>query len=274
MNPAAAGVWKARARALEENRQAARRGNPGSVPDLRRTLQAIATTSDALGRSRVESLARGLARALARPRRLAIDRHLLDRVGRLGLLSPEAVAALVAHWEKQTQESTAKISRALDGRRMRRLRRRLVRLARKESARTLDRISSAHRDAAAAVTRPLDGRDEGALRRCRRAARRARSLAEDLAALGLPEPPDAARERALDEALGRWHDLRAFRKRLAGSRAESERRGTVALAAEIERLLAVLEPALASARVGVVAASRGGGRVVSLRTSLRARARA
>ena len=57
MNPAAAGVWKARVRALEENRQAARRGNPGSVPDLRRTLQAIPTTSAALGRSRVESLA-------------------------------------------------------------------------------------------------------------------------------------------------------------------------------------------------------------------------
>jgi hypothetical protein len=272
MHPTA-GVWKARARALEENRQAARRGAPGSVRDLRRTLQAIATTSDALGRSRVESLARVLSRALARPRLLAIDRHLLDRVGRLGLLSSEAAAALVAHWEKQTEEATAKLSRAIDGRRMRRLRRRLARLARRESARTLDRISSAHRDAAAAVARPLDGKDEGALQRCRRAARRARSLAEDLAALGLPEHPDAARERALDETLGRWHDLRAFRKRLAASRAESERRGTVMLAAEIERLLAVLEPALVTARAEAVAASRGGARVVSMRTSLRARAR-
>jgi len=273
VNPVA-GVWKARARSLEENRQAARRGSPGSLAALRRTLQAIAATSDAVGRSRVETLARGLSRALAAPRRLATDRNLLDRVGRIGLLSPEAVAALVAHWEKQTEEATARLARATDGRRMRRLRRRLARLARKESARTLDRISAAHRDAAAALSRPLDGKDDGALRRYRRAARRARSLAEDLAALGLPEHPDATRERELDETLTRWHDLRAFRKRIAKSHSEAEHRGTVLLAAEIERLLAVLEPALASARAGAVAASRGGGRVVLLRTPVRARARA
>jgi hypothetical protein len=268
------GVWKTRARALEENRQAARRSSPGSLPALRRTLQAIAATSDALGRSRVESLARSMARAISKPRRLAVDRRLLDRVGRLGLLSPEAVAALVTHWEKQTEEATARLTHATDGRRMRRLRRRLARLARKESPRTLDRISAAHRSAAAALSRPLDGKDDGALRRYRRAARRARSLAEDLAALGLPEHPDAARERRLDEALTRWHDMKAFRKRLAKSRSESERRGTVLLAAEIERLLAVLEPALASARSDAVAASRVGGRVVPLRTPVRARARA
>jgi len=273
VNPVA-GVWKARARSLEENRQAARRGSPGSLPDLRRTLQAIAATSGALGRSRVESLARSIGRAIAAPRRLVVDRRLLDRVGRLGLLSPEAVAALVTHWEKQTEDATARLARATDGRRMRRLRRRLARLARKEPARTLDRISAAHRSAAAAVARPLDGKDDGALRRYRRAVRRARFLAEGLAALGLPEHPDAARERALDEALTRWHDLRAFRKRLARSRSESERRGTVLLAAEIERLLAVLEPALASARAGAIAASRGGGRVVPLRTPVRARAQA
>ncbi len=273
MNPVS-GVWKARARALDESRQATRRGNPGSVEELRRTLQAIATTSGALGRPRVEKLARALARAFARPRRLAVDRRLLDRVGRLGLVSPEAVAALVTHWERQTEDAAARTSRATEGRRMRRLRRRLERLSRKESPRTLDRISRAHRDVAAALERPLDGKDEGAFRRCRRVARRARSLADDLVALGLPEHPDAARERALDEALGRWHDLRAFRKRLAGSRSESERRGTVILAAEIERLLAVLEPALASARAEAVAASRTGGRVVPLRTHVRARARA
>jgi len=112
------------------------------------------------------------------------------------------------------------------------------------------------------------------MRRYRRAARRVRSLAEDLAALGLPEHPDAPRERALDEALTRWHDLRAFQKRLARSRSESERRGTVMLAAEVERLLAVLERALASARADAVAASRSTGRVVPMRTSVRARARA
>lgn len=273
MNPAS-GVWKVRARGLEENRQSARRGGPASLPDLRRTLQSIATASGVLGRSRVELLARSIARSISRPGRLAIDRRLLDRVGRIGLLSPEAVAALVTHWEKETEDDTASLARATEGRRMRRLRRRLMRLARKESPRTLDRISAAHRAAAAAVARPLDGKDDGALRRYRRAARRARSLAEDLAALGLPEHPDAPRERALDEALTRWHDLRAFRKRLARSRAESERRGTVLLAAELERLLAVLEPALVSARAQAAAASRTGGRVVSMRTSVRARARA
>lgn len=263
------GVWKARARSLEEARQAARRGSPGSLPALRRELRAVVTTADALGRGRAKRLARALSRTLSQPHRLAIDRQLLDRVGRLGLLSPEAVAALVARWEKQTERTAARVSRATEGRKMRRLRQRLAALARREAAKTLDRITVAHRDAGTALARALEGKDDRALRRSRRAARRATSLAEDLAALGLPEPPDAGRERALDSGLTRWHDLRSFRKRLSKSRSEFERRGTVVLAAEVERLLAALEPAVASARAAAVAATRPAGRVLPMRAAAR-----
>ncbi|MGE5414004.1 MAG: hypothetical protein ACM3NW_07510 [Syntrophomonadaceae bacterium] len=264
-----AGVWKARARALDEARQAARRGSAGSAAALRRELRAVSSTADALGHAREKRLARGIARSIARARRLAVERHLLDRVGRLGLLSPEAVAALAARWEQRAGRAAEKLLRAADGRRTRRLRRRLARLSRREPARTLDRIVAAHRRAESAAGRSLDGKDDGVLVRVLRASRRARSLAEDLAAMGLPEPPGAERDRALDDRLSRWHDLRAFGRRLAKSRAESARRGTVGLAAEIERLLAVLEPALASARSEAVAASGSSARVLPMRAAAR-----
>lgn len=265
-----AGVWKARARALEEARQAVRRGNPGGVAALSRELRAVAATAAAVRRRRERRLARAIARSLARARRLAVERHLLDRIGRLGLLSPEAVAALSSRWEQQSRRGAERVARAADGRRTRRLRRRLARLARHESAQTLDRIVGAHRRAAGAAGRSLDGKDDRALARSFRAARRARSLAEDLAALGLPEPPGAGRDRALEDRLSRWHDLRSFRRRLEKSREESEVRGAVGLAAEIERLLAVLEPALVSARAEAVAASRPAARVLPMRAAARA----
>jgi hypothetical protein len=64
------------------------------------------------------------------------------------------------------------------------------------------------------------------------------------------------REKALQEALGRWNDLRMFRRRLAVSRNEAEERGAITLAAELDHLLAALEPAIASTRRDAVDASR------------------
>ncbi len=156
---------------------------------------------------------------------------------------------------------------------MQKLRRRLNALVRKRS----DAVSGVWARRAAMPNRrcraPLEGRDDRALHRYRAVVRRARYLSEDLAAVGLPEAPEeAARERALQESLGRWNDLKGFRRRLAESRDDAERRGTVVLAGEIERLLAALEPALDSARTAAVAASRRSARVVPMRPAARARA--
>ena len=53
----------------------------------------------------------------------------------------------------------------------------------------------------------------------------------------------------------RWNDLRKFRRRLLESREEAELRGSVTQAAEIEHLLAALEPPIGSLRAAAVTAS-------------------
>ena len=272
MKPPAA-LWKLRSRGLEEARQAVKRGSPEGLHDLRVALRRLAITSAALGRKRIARRARAIARALSRPRQLEVDRRLLERIGRLGLLSPDAVTALAARWEKLAGRGARRLARATDGKRMQRLRRRVDTLSRNPSGRGLRRLGKARRDAEQALTRSLEGRDDRAFHRYRAAVKRARYLSEDLAAIGLPETPEeAARERALQEALGRWNDLRGFRRRLAESREEAERRGTVVLAGEIERLLAALEPVLDAARTAAVAASRRSARVVPMQPAARARA--
>jgi CHAD domain-containing protein len=266
-------LWKLRARGLEEARQLVKRGSPEALHDLRVALRRVAATSAALGRKHLALRARAIARSLSRPRQLQVDRRILERIGRLGLLSPDAVTALAARWEKLADRATRRLARATEGKRMQKLRRRLNALVRKRSGRGLRRLGKARRHAEQALSRSLEGRDDRALHRYRAVVRRARYLSEDLAAVGLPEAPEeAARERALQESLGRWNDLKGFRRRLAESRDDAERRGTVVLAGEIERLLAALEPALDSARTAAVAASRRSARVVPMRPAARARA--
>ena len=266
-------LWKLRARGLEDARQAVKRGSPEGLHDLRVALRRTAVTSAALGKKRLARRARAIARSLSQPRQLEVDRRLLERIGRLGVLSPDAVTALAARWEKLAARAARKLSRATDGRRMQRLRRRLDALARKRTNRGLRRLGKARRQAEQTLSRSLEGRDDRTLHRFRIAVKRARYLSEDLAAIGLPETPDeAARERALQEALERWNDLRGFRRRLAEGRDDAERRGTVVLAGEIERLLAALEPALDAARASAVAASRRSARVIPMRPAVRARA--
>ncbi len=265
-----AALWKIRARGLEEARQAAKRGKPEGLHDLRVALRRVASTSAALGRKRVSRRARSLAHSLSGARQLEVDRRLLDRVGELGLLTPEAVAALAAPWDQLAGKAARKLTRATDGDKMQRLRRRLARLSRKGAGSGIKRLVAARRKAEAALSPPLEGKDDATLHRYRLAVKKARYLAEDLVALGLPEPADTAREKALQEALGRWNDLQNFRVRLARGREGSQRRGTVVLAAELDHLLASLEPAVASARAAAVAASRQSERVVPLRRAARA----
>jgi hypothetical protein len=267
-----AALWRLRARGLEEARRSVRRAAPDALRDLRVALLGVAASAAALRQKRVARPARALAHSLARPRRLEVDQRLLARVGRLGLLSPDSVTALAARWEKLAERAARRIARATDGRKMQRLRWRLARLARKGSGSGIRRLAASRREAEEAVARPLEGRDDGALRRCRRGVRTARFLAADLVALGLPEPTDAARESALQESLDRWNDLRAFRRRLALALDEAQGQGAIVLAGELRRLLALLEPAVAAAREAALAASRRSARVVPLRRATRARA--
>jgi len=265
-------LWKLRARGLEEARRAVKRGDPEGLHDLRVALRRICATASALGRERVARRARAVARSLSRSRQLEVDRRLLERVGRLGLLSPDAVTALAARWEKLAARAARRLERATEGRRMQRLRRRLARIARKGSGNGIKRLAGARREAESRLVRSLEGKDDKTLHRYRLAVKTARYLAEDLAALGLPHPKGAAREAALQETLGRWNDLQTFRRRLAEGRADAEWRGAVVLAAELDRLLAALEPVVGAARAAAVAASRQSAPVVPMRRAARARA--
>lgn len=267
-----AALWKLRSHDLEAARKSAKRASLEGLHDLRVALRRVSVTAAALRRARVARRARAIARSLSRPRQLEVDRRLLERVGSLGLLSPDAVTALAARWEKLAGRAARRLAKATEGKKMQRLRRRVARLARRGSGNGIKRLAAARRHAETSLVRSLEGKDDRALHRYRLSVKTARYLAEDLVALGLPEPGGAPRERALQETLGRWKDLQTFRKRLNAGRREAQQQGAVGLAGELERLLAALEPAVTSARAAAVAASRPSTRVVPMRRTARARA--
>jgi hypothetical protein len=259
-------LWKLRLRDLEAARKSLRLSEPGGIEALHLALRGVAVTARALGRGKIARQAKRIGRCLSALGRLEQDRRLLERIGRLGFLTPDAVAALATRWEKQSARGARRIARVADGRRIERMRRALVRLARRGRGRDIERVEQARHRAEAALARPLDGKDDGALKRYRKAVTKARFLAGDMAAFGIPiAPTQAARESAIAESLGRWSALHGLRTRLADGREEAELRGAVVLASELERLLAALEPAIASLRAGAVAASRRSANVVPLR---------
>ena len=207
-----------------------------------------------------------MARSLSAQRQLQVDRQLLARLGKLGLLSPDAVTALAARWEKLAVRGERGVVRAADGRAVRRLLRRLERLSRRDDETALPRLERARRKAETRLAQPIEAKDDYGLHRHRLAVKKARYLAEDLAALGLRRwTNQVERERETQEALGRWNDLRLFRRRLAEGRDEASQRGAVTLAAEIEHVLALLEPALEGIRRQAVDTSRNTAGVVPIR---------
>ncbi|HEY3204689.1 MAG TPA: CHAD domain-containing protein [Thermoanaerobaculia bacterium] len=262
-------LWRLRERSLKKARKPARLGDPEGLHDLRVALRRVSATAAALGRKEVAREAKSIVRSLSPQRQLEVDRQLLARLARLGFLPPDAATALAARWEKLAARGTRKIARASDSREVRALLRRLRKLAGQDTAGTgsgIARLERARRRAEEAIALPLDGKDDRALHRYRIAVKRARYLAEDLAALGLRAwKSHAEREKAVQDALGRWNDLRMFCRRLAKSRDEAEERGAVTLAAELERLVAVLEPTIASVRKAAVEASRTTSSVVLMK---------
>ena len=251
-------LWKLRSDALVRARKAVRRGDPEALHDLRVALRRLSATAGALGRREISDDAKSLVRSLSEQRQLEVDRALLTKIGRLGFLSPDAATALAARWEKLATRGERRLAKAA-GKPVETLVRRLDRLARRDGdAETpTARLEQARLRAERALEQPLDGRDDHAMHRYRIAVKKARYLAEDLGALGVsPWKGRAEREKDLQEALGRWNDLRMFCRRLVESRRDAEARGAVTLSRELGRLLATLEPTIAEVRRAAVDASR------------------
>jgi CHAD domain-containing protein len=250
-------LWKLRVRSVDRARKAARRGDPEGLHDLRVALRRVSATARALGAKTVSREARALVQSLSDDRQIQVDRQLLARVGQLGYLSPDAATALAARWEKLSERGARRIARAADGKTVRTLLKTMDRLARRKSGDLVERLERARGQAEATLAQTLEGKDDAELHRYRIAVKKARYLAEDLASLGVRRfTSSIEREKALQEALGRWNDLRMFCRRLAESRDEAEVRGAITLAAELERLLALLEPTIASIRRTAVEASK------------------
>ena len=259
-------LWKARARAVKKARKATRRGEPEGLHDLRVSLRRTSATARALGAKSVARAAKKLAVSLADERQMQVDRQLLARIGKLGYLSPDATTALAARWEKLAERGGRRIARAVNGRVVRFIIRDLRKLSRRRRDEMVERLDRARRKAEITLDEPLEGKDDESLHRYRMSVKKARYLGEDLAALGVRQfSPQIEREKALQEALGRWNDLRLFRRRLAESRDEAEERGSVTLVAELERLLGALQPTIEDVRRTAIEISRSSAKIVPLR---------
>lgn len=258
-------LWILRALALRKARRAFRQADPEGLHDVRVALRRIGTTAAALRKKKVSRQSKVLVRRLSERRQLEVDRELLGRVAAAGLLSREAAAGLDARWEALLRSGEREAEGVTEGRRMRRLVKVLERLSRSQQSRALTKLEQSWRDARKTLASPPDGKNDRELHRYRIAVKRARYLAEDLAALGVAGlEEEIARTRAAQTALGRWNDIRLFRERLERTRDRAERTGAVSLAAEVGRLVSVLDGTAALARKEAVRASRQFSNVVPL----------
>jgi len=254
--PEPVSLWQLRASALTRARKAVRRREPEGLHDLRVALRRLSATAGALGRDELSRDAKKIVRSLSEQRQLEVDRELLSKLRRLGFLSPESATALAARWEKLSGRGERRLTKAA-GRPIETIVKRLGRLSERSADNTASRIERARFRAQKALEKPLDARDDRMLHRYRIAVKKARYLAEDLAALGVhPWRSLAQRESALQDALGRWNDLRLFCRRLAESRQEAEERGAITLARELERVLSTLEPTIADCKRAAIQASK------------------
>jgi CHAD domain-containing protein len=258
-------LWRLRARALEAARRQLRTGNPEGVHDLRVALRRTSATASALGKKGLADRATELVRGLSASRQLEVDRQLLTRVAGLGLISPELAAGLDGQWEALSRKHSRKAGRVASGKDLKVLARKVSRHASEDHPHALPRLESARLRAEKSLAAPPPDASDAELHRWRLAVKRARYLAEDLAAIGAPGQLETiAREKDLQESLGRWNDLRLFRKRLGEMRRDAERRGAVTLVSELDRVLSVLGTSLVAQRKTALTAARVRARVVSL----------
>jgi CHAD domain-containing protein len=258
-------IWRLRARALETARRQVRAGHPEGVHDLRVALRRTSATASALGEKEIAKRAKQLVRSLSDARQLEVDRLMLTRVASQGLLSPEVAAGVDARWEGLSRKFTRKATRVAAGRALQSLTRDLSRRPPAQPARAVPKLERARRQAEGKLEPPPPDASDQDLHRFRLAVKRARYVAEDLAAVGAAGfERKIEREKALQEALGRWNDVRMFREHLDELRKDAELRGAVTLVAELERVIATLEGTETSARGQAIRAARSGSRVVPM----------
>jgi hypothetical protein len=144
------------------------------------------------------------------------------------------------------------------------LRRALSRRARngkKDLARALERTRRKNANGLEPLAVDASDRD---LRRFRAAVARARELSLALSDAGGPRLPALLeREGRVADALDRWSEIGAFRRILDRERRESESRGAVTLARELDRLLPALDASLLRARREALKAARAASNVVA-----------
>jgi CHAD domain-containing protein len=241
--------WELRRRALLRARKKVRAGEPEGVHDVRVALRRVSATARALGRRKVERLAKKIVRSLSSDRQLEVDRALLVRVRQLGLLSEDAATALEVRWQSLSKDGGGGADRFGGEKRVRRLLRKLRTLATHPQANTLERLLDERANAQAALADAPAKTDDDALHRYRLLVKRARYLAEDLVELGRPDfDALASRERSAQDVLGRWNDMRFFVERIEREQKLAQWRGAVRLAAELEKLVRALQGPLASLR--------------------------
>lgn len=259
-------LWRTKKRSLAAARKALRAGEPEGLHDLRVALRRIGVTANALSRRKLARRSRRIVRSLSDLRRLEVERQLLARVRGLSLLSSDASAGLEARWDALLRAGKREAARVSDGAGMRKLLRQLSRLARGQDRGTLGRLRKERRRAERNLVPLSDDASDHDLHRYRLRVKRARYLAEDLTLAAEPGFEKAiARERQIQETLGRWSDTRLFRQRLCAERSSAENRGAVSLALELDRAIRTLEPTVESARRQALDGARRGQEILSFR---------
>jgi CHAD domain-containing protein len=242
-------LWDLRRRNLVRARKRLRAGDSDGLHDVRVALRRVAATASALGRRKLERRAKKIVRSLSSDRQLEVDLALLARVGKLGLLSADGVTALEARWKSLSGSTESPGQRLERDDRLRPLLRKLRWLAARPQADALERLLKERSQAEVALAEAPEKSDDDTLHRFRLRVKRARYLAEDLAACGgIGFELLASREKGAQDVLGRWNDLHLFLERIDRERKAGELRGAVRLAAELEELASALGVPLAALR--------------------------
>lgn len=226
-------------------------------------LRRVEATAAGLGKKKTERRSRSLVRSLSRLREIEINRQLLARLREMERLTESAAEVLNSRWDAEYSEGLETALGVARGRKRRRLERRLGWLARRGADDAIPRLERESRRIERRLLPPDPGATDRRLHRYRIAVKRARYLAEDLSACGIPGlEVRIAREKELQDSLGRWNDVRLFRERLEQIREESEEKGSVTLVLELDHLIAALEGTVASARRDALAAAARFARVI------------
>jgi hypothetical protein len=250
---------------LEKAWRTLRGGGPEGLPAVCGALAMIAVAAGATENRKLARRAHRLARRFGKVQTIDRHRRLLSRVHTLGLLSPEAAATLDARWEERLRERLERSIRRTHGRPMRKLRRALSRRARggkQELARALEK---ARRRAIRGLGAEGSAAGDRNLRRIRAGLGRIQDLSRALSEAAGREPAErlAGGGAPSSDALDRWNDMSAFRRLLESERSDSEDRGAVTLALELDRLISALDASIASARREAAKTVRAASNVVA-----------